>query len=155
MTEPMISVKVIPDNFDPATEYQTLERDAPKIGAICTFVGLVRELGDCPDVKGLTLEHYPGMTERAIEAICQDATQRWDLDGIRVIHRVGSLSAGERIVFVGVSSSHRQDAYAACEFIMDFLKTRAPFWKKEWSETGSHWVDQKESDRVRASRWED
>lgn len=149
-----LSVYVGPEPFFPAEEYQSLEQEAPKIGAICTFVGLVRELGNRPDIKGLTLEHYPGMTERSIEAIAEEAGQRWSLDRVRVVHRVGDLAAGERIVFVGVSSSHRQDAYAACEFIMDYLKARAPFWKKEWSDTESYWVDQKESDRERARRWQ-
>ena len=152
-----IFVRVAPDDFEPGIEYQALEADIPRVGAICTFVGLVRDVGDRrhrTDVRGLTLEHYPGMTERAIEGIAEEAAQRWSADRIRVVHRVGSLGAGERIVFVGVSSAHRQDAYAACEFIMDYLKTQAPFWKKEWSDTGSHWVEQKESDRDRARRWE-
>lgn len=131
-----------------------LEATGPRIGAICTFVGLVREFGDRPDIQGLTIEHYPGMTERAIEKIAEEAGQRWNIDQLRVVHRVGDLDAGERIVFVGVSSGHRQDAYAACEFVMDYLKTQAPFWKKERSSSGSHWVEQKETDRTRARRWD-
>lgn len=153
-----ISVRVGPERFDPAAEYQALEAPvagASNVGAICTFVGLVRELGDRPGIQGLTLEHYPGMTERSIEAIAEEASRRWSLDAVNVVHRVGELAAGERIVFVGVSSSHRRDAYAACEFVMDYLKARAPFWKKEWSEEGARWVEQKESDRDRAQRWEE
>ena len=149
-----LSVYVGPEAFDPALEYQALEAEAPRIGAICTFVGLVREFGDQQGIQGLTLEHYPGMTEKAIEAIGAEAAERWSIDRIRVVHRVGALDAGERIVFVGVSSSHRGDAYAACEFLMDYLKTQAPFWKKERSTQGSHWVEQKESDRQRARRWD-
>lgn len=154
-----ISVHVGPEVFDPTEEYQKLEQGQPQaagrnLGAICTFVGLVRETGDRPDIKGLILEHYPGMTEKAIAAIAEEAGRRWTLEAIHVVHRIGTLSLGERIVFVGVSSSHRQDAYAACEFVMDYLKARAPFWKKEWSENGAQWVEQKESDRKRAQRWE-
>lgn len=149
-----ITVQIGPEVFEPAQEYQALEDSGAGIGAICTFVGLVRELGDRPGIKGMILEHYPGMTEQAIETIAREATQRWTLDAIRVAHRVGALHAGERIVFVGVSSSHREDAYGACEFIMDYLKTRAPFWKKEWTDEDAQWVEQKDSDRTRARRWE-
>lgn len=149
-----ISVHVGPANFDPGQEYQALEAEGGGIGAICTFVGLVRDFGDRPGVQGLTLEHYPGMTEKSIETIAGEAAQRWSVNVLRVVHRVGDLSAGERIVFVGVSSSHRQDAYAACEFVMDYLKARAPFWKKEWTEEGAQWVEQKASDVDRAHRWQ-
>lgn len=148
------AVQIQSENFDPAEEYARLEADTPEIGAICTFVGLARSFGDRPDVTGLFLEHYPGMTESSIEALIDQARQRWSLNAVRVIHRVGRIDLGERIVFVGASSAHRGDAFAACEFLMDYLKTQAPFWKKERTTEGEHWVEQKASDRERAKRWD-
>lgn len=131
-----------------------LESDAPDIGAVCNFTGLARDLGDQSGVQALFLEHYPGMTESAIQAVADDAAQRWALHRIEVLHRVGTIQAGERIVFVGVSSRHRRDAFEACQFIMDYLKTRAPFWKKEITADGpGEWVAQKASDREAARRW--
>ncbi|MFE8071194.1 molybdopterin synthase catalytic subunit MoaE [Marinobacteraceae bacterium S3BR75-40.1] len=141
-------------SFEPAEEYAQLEADTPEIGAICTFVGLARSFGDRPDVTGLYLEHYPGMTENSIAALIRQARERWKLDAVRVVHRVGVINLGERIVFVGASSAHRADAFAACEFLMDYLKTQAPFWKKERTTAGEHWVEQKASDRERARRWD-
>ncbi|XOZ32297.1 molybdenum cofactor biosynthesis protein MoaE [Halomonadaceae bacterium KBTZ08] len=134
----------------------TLEADAPAVGAVCSFTGLARELGDHSGVQQLFLEHYPGMTESAIEGVVDEAAQRWTIHRAEVVHRVGEIQAGERIVFVGVSSRHRQDAFEACQFIMDYLKTSAPFWKKEITADGQgEWVEQKASDREAARRWSD
>ena len=141
-------------DFDPALEYQQLRDSGTSTGAIATFTGLVRDFGDRSDVEGLYLEHYPGMTEKVIEDLVTDASTRWDIHRARVIHRVGHLGLGDQIVFVGISSSHRSDAFAACEFIMDALKTSAPFWKKEITAEGGHWVEQKASDRERSSQWQ-
>ena len=147
----MIHIDDIP--FDPAECTAALEAGTPRIGAVCTFTGLAREYGDQASVNGLFLEHYPGMTESAIQAVVDDARARWPIAAVEVRHRVGRIMPGERIVFVGVSSSHRREAFEACEFIMDFLKTRAPFWKKELTGNGETWVEQKASDRVAAARW--
>ena len=141
-------------DFDPGEAARALEADAPRVGAICSFTGLAREYGDRDDVQSLFLEHYPGMTESAIQAIVEEAAQRWSLLRPHIIHRVGRIEPGERIVFVGISSSHRRDAFEACQFIMDYLKTRAPFWKKEITPEGSHWVEQKDSDQAAAERWQ-
>lgn len=146
-------IRIQHDDFDPGAEQQALEMEATGLGAICTFTGLVRDHGDQQDVEGLFLEHYPGMTERALEAVVADAFSRWELLDCRIIHRVGMLRMGERIVFVGVASAHRRDAFAACEFVMDALKVSAPFWKKELTAEGDHWVEQKGDDRSRAQRW--
>ncbi|MDX1817416.1 MAG: molybdenum cofactor biosynthesis protein MoaE [Marinobacter sp.] len=148
----MISVQT--HDFDPAAEYQALRDSGPGTGAIVTFTGLVRDSGDLKDVHGLYLEHYPGMTEQVIQGLIDEAAQRWDVRRARVIHRVGQLALSDQIVFVGVCSAHRGDAFKACEFIMDALKTSAPFWKKEITSEGEHWVEQKAGDRARSSRWE-
>lgn len=147
----MIRIEQAP--FDPAECTAALEADAPAIGAVCTFTGLARDYGDHDSVSRLFLEHYPGMTESATQAVIDAAGQRWPIQAVEVRHRVGWIAPGERIVFVGVSSSHRREAFEACEFIMDFLKTRAPFWKKEMTSEGEHWVAQKKSDRHAAARW--
>ena len=147
------SVRVQSEDFDIGAEVERL-RNKFKVGAIATFTGLVRDINDGDDVASMTLEHYPGMTEKAIQAIVDEATGRWPLEGVSVIHRVGTLSPGDQIVFVGVSSGHRGAAFDACEFVMDYLKTRAPFWKKE-SVAGSdtRWVASRESDHKAATRW--
>jgi molybdopterin synthase catalytic subunit len=124
---------------------------------VASFVGLVRKDNEGGEVLTMTLEHYPGMTEQALQDIVDQAGQSWELRRVRVIHRVGRLAPGDRIVFVGVSSRHRGDAFAACEFIMDYLKTRAPFWKKEEltnGPLGGRWVDARESDEAAAERWQ-
>lgn len=142
------------EDFSVAREYQRLRDSNPgKTGAICTFVGLVREFGDRPDIQGMYLEHYPGMTEKSLNKLILQAQNTWDIHSAKVIHRVGTLQVDEQIVFVGVSSSHRADAFAACEFIMDYLKTDAPFWKKELSKEGNAWVEAKASDQHRKSKW--
>lgn len=148
-----MSVSVQRDDFDPGAESAALSAGRGDVGAVATFVGLVRGAGD--GVLAMTLEHYPGMTERALEEIVAEARTRWPLIGARVIHRYGRLEPGERIVFVGVAAAHRGEAFAACEFIMDYLKTRAPFWKREETPEGAHWVDARDSDDSAALRWDD
>lgn len=146
-------VRVQEADFDSGRELEALSRGRHEVGAVASFVGLVRSANDGSAVSGMTLEHYPGMTERALEDICAQAHARWDLAETLVIHRVGPLVPGDRIVLVGVASAHRGEAFAACEFIMDFLKTRAPFWKKEDTPQGGRWVDARESDDQAAERW--
>ncbi|MBY5962856.1 molybdenum cofactor biosynthesis protein MoaE [Marinobacter nauticus] len=148
----MISIQT--DDFDAGAEYEALRLTGPGTGAIVTFSGLVRDSGDLSGVTGLFLEHYPGMTEQVIQALIDEAGRRWDVQRARVIHRIGRLALADQIVFVGVCSAHRGDAFAACEFIMDALKTSAPFWKKEITREGEHWVEQKESDVARSRNWE-
>lgn len=148
----MISIQT--DDFDAGAEYEALRLTGPGTGAIVTFSGLVRDSGDLSGVTGLFLEHYPGMTEQVIQGLIDEAGRRWDVQRARVIHRVGQLALADQIVFVGVCSAHRGDAFAACEFIMDALKTSAPFWKKEITREGEHWVEQKESDVARSRNWE-
>ena len=125
----------------------------PHIGAVSSFIGLMRDRNDGEYVKRMTLEHYPGMTEKAISEIVDEARERWNLINVRVIHRVGELEPTDPIVLVVVASSHRATAFEACEFIMDYLKTRAPFWKKESTRKGERWVESRESDREAADRW--
>ena len=151
-----MSVSVQEADFDVGAETAALSAGRLDVGAVATFVGLVRAdklSGAGSEVSAMTLEHYPGMTEKSLEAIVAEAGGRWQLQGVRVIHRVGRLLPGERIVFVGVASAHRGDAFAACEFIMDYLKTRAPFWKKEDTPEGGRWVDAREADDSAAARW--
>lgn len=150
-----VVVSVQAEDFDPGAQIAALGTSA-STGAVATFVGLVRGGTDPAQAQtaALELEHYPGMTERSIADIIEQAAQRWALHGVRVIHRIGRLDVGARIVFVGVASSHRGSAFEACEFIMDYLKTSAPFWKKEWTVQGeASWVDARESDQVAAARW--
>ncbi|TGN38053.1 molybdenum cofactor biosynthesis protein MoaE [Marinobacter confluentis] len=147
----MISIQA--DDFDPNAEYQALRQSGPDTGAIATFTGLVRISGDHSGVTGLFLEHYPGMTEAVIQQLIDQASERWNILTARVIHRIGPLPLGDQIVFVGIASRHRGDAFAACEFIMDALKTSAPFWKKEINQEGEHWVEQKTSDLERSESW--
>lgn len=145
----MSEVSVQQADFDVGAEVAALSAGDADAGAVASFVGLVRG----GEVAAMTLEYYPGMTELALVEIVAQARDRWQLLRVRVIHRVGSLLPGEHIVFVGVASSHRHDAFAACEFIMDYLKTQAPFWKKEETSSGSRWVDARESDDAAANRW--
>jgi len=146
----MSEISVQQADFDSGAEIAALSADDASAGAVASFVGLVRG----GEVAAMTLEHYPGMTEAALADIVAQAKSRWALRRVRVIHRVGRLLPGENIVFVGVASSHRGDAFAACEFIMDYLKTRAPFWKKEETPAGARWVDARESDDRAAERWQ-
>ncbi|MBP8133564.1 MULTISPECIES: molybdopterin synthase catalytic subunit MoaE [Zoogloea] len=152
-----MSVSVQEADFDVGVETQALSAGRLDVGAVATFVGLVRAdklSGEGSEVSAMTLEHYPGMTEKSLEAIVTEAQARWRLQGVRVIHRFGRLVPGDRIVFVGVASAHRGDAFAACEFVMDYLKTRAPFWKKEDTPEGGRWVDARDADDSAAARWE-
>lgn len=147
-------VRVQEGDFDAGHELDALTRGRRDVGAVASFVGLVRDANDGTSVSAMTLEHYPGMTERALDEICAQAHARWDLIDTLVIHRVGALRPGDRIVLVGVSSAHRGDAFAACEFIMDYLKTRAPFWKREDTPQGPRWVEARASDDSAAEKWD-
>jgi molybdopterin synthase catalytic subunit len=138
------------EDFDISEEVEALTAEQPQTGAVASFVGLVRG-GD--DLVALNLEHYPGMTEREIARIAEDAQKRWPLTRITIIHRIGRLTAGERIVLVAVASAHRAAAFEACEFLMDYLKTRAPFWKQEERGGASAWVEAKPADDAAAARW--
>jgi molybdopterin synthase catalytic subunit len=146
-------VRVQEASFDAGAEIAALTAGRRDVGAVATFIGVVRDRNEGDAVGHMTLEHYPGMTERALEAICAEAESRWKLIDVRVVHRVGTLAPGEAIVFVGVSSAHRGAAFAACEFVMDFLKTQAPFWKREDTPAGSRWVEARASDDQAAGRW--
>ena len=149
----MPRVRVQVEDFDIGRELDALTRGRNDVGGLASFVGLVRDANDGASVSGMTLEHYPGMTEKALEEICAQAHARWDLLDTLVIHRVGALVPGDRIVLVGVASAHRGEAFEACEFIMDYLKTRAPFWKKEDTAEGARWVEARTSDDAAAGRW--
>lgn len=151
MTDMSIFIAVQSDDFCVASEYNELRRQSG-CGAIVTFSGLVRELSD-NQLHSMTLEHYPGMTEQALTAIAEQAQQRWQLGAVHLIHRVGNLKPHEQIVFVGIASPHRAAAFAACEFIMDYLKNRAPLWKKEHTSNGDYWVEAKTSDQHALTRW--
>lgn len=148
-----ISISVQEQPFDTGAEIAALTSGDRGVGAVASFVGLVRDANDGSDVAAMTLEHYPGMTEKALQEISATACERWKLLAVRVIHRVGRLEPTDPIVLVVVTSAHRGDAFAACEFIMDYLKTSAPFWKKEETTSGSRWVDARESDDHAAERW--
>ena len=149
----MDTILVQSEDFDVGALMRALTDGRSDVGAVATFVGLMR--GDADGVRQMTLEHYPGMTEKALAGIVEDARRRWSLLGVQVIHRVGPLAPGAQIVYVGIAAAHRGEAFAACEFIMDFLKTRAPFWKKEQTRQGERWVDARESDDEAAARWDD
>ena len=147
-------VRVQTEDFDVGEEIARLRAGEPRIGAVASFIGVVRDLNDGSDVSQLTLEHYPGMTEKALERIASEAKQRWDVFDVLVIHRVGSLGPTDHIVLVAVTSAHRGEAFAACEFVMDYLKTQAPFWKKEHTPSGARWVEARDSDDAAAQRWQ-
>jgi molybdopterin synthase catalytic subunit len=147
-------VRVQTGDFDLKAEVDALRLGKPRVGAVAAFVGLVRDVNEGDKVGMLTLEHYPGMTERSIEQIVAEASGRWQIMETTVIHRVGTLMPTDQIVLVAVSSAHRGEAFAACEFIMDYLKTRAPFWKKEQTPEGARWVEARGSDDEAAARWE-
>jgi molybdopterin synthase catalytic subunit len=146
-------ISVHHEDFNFAEEYQKLVKDNRSDGAVVTFVGLVRDFNEGSSVNGLFLEHYPGMTENSLKDISRQAKERWSLGRVRIIHRIGQLELGEQIVFVGVTSMHRKSAFEACEFIMDYLKTQAPFWKKETTQAGERWIEAKQSDQQQADKW--
>jgi molybdopterin synthase catalytic subunit len=147
-------VRIQTKDFDAGAEIASLRRDNPKIGAVASFIGLCRDVNDGDVVTKMTLEHYPGMTEKALENIIAEAKRRWDVMEVLVVHRVGELEPTDQIVLVVVAGAHRGEAFAACEFIMDYLKTRAPFWKKEETPRGARWVEARSSDDEAAERWE-
>jgi molybdopterin synthase catalytic subunit len=149
----MARVRVQTEDFDVGRELDALTRGRKDVGGLASFVGLVRDANDGHEISGMTLEHYPGMTEKALEDICAQAAAKWKVLDVLVIHRVGPLVPGDRIVMVGVASAHRGEAFAACEFIMDYLKTRAPFWKREETPSGARWVEARASDDTAAERW--
>ena len=148
------SIVVQQADFDVAHEYAELRNDNRSDGAVVFFTGLVREMNQGSQVSGLTLEHYPGMTEKALQQIVTDACNRWPVNRVRLIHRVGTLTISDQIVFVGVSSSHREAAFDACYYIMDYLKNRAPFWKKEVTSNGERWVEALEKDKQALDKWQ-
>lgn len=149
----MRQVRVQTEPFDIRVEQEALCRDNPRIGALVTFVGLMRDLNAGVGVARMTLEHYPGMTEKALGTLVAEAGERWALEGVRIVHRVGTLAPTDPIVFVGVVSQHRGAAFRACEFLIDALKTRAPFWKKEVTEAGERWVEARATDEEAVCRW--
>jgi molybdopterin synthase catalytic subunit len=146
-------VRIQSEDFDSGVEIAVLRRNNPAIGAIASFIGLVRDVSSGDRVSELTLEHYPGMTEKALNKIVDEAKSRWDVIDVLVIHRVGALHPTDQIVLVVVAGAHRGEAFAACQFVMDYLKTQAPFWKKEQTADGSRWVDARSSDDAAAKRW--
>ena len=149
----MSRVRVQPGDFDLSAEIGALRGQDARVGAVVSFVGTVRDMNDGASVAAMELEHYPGMTEQAIETIVAQACQRWPLFGAQVIHRVGPLQPMDQIVLVACSAAHRGEAFAACEFIIDYLKTEAPFWKKEQTPDGARWVDARATDDIALEKW--
>jgi molybdopterin synthase catalytic subunit len=147
-------IRIQEANFDLTTEIENLRQGDPQVGAVVSFLGTVRDMNEGSQVKAMTLEHYPGMTEKALQEIIDQANTRWDICKTLVIHRVGPLLPEDQIVLVAVTSAHRGEAFAACEYIMDYLKTAAPFWKKEETPEGGRWVDARITDEAAMARWE-
>ena len=150
----MNSIRIQPDDFDLTHEYQQLRELSSTVGAVVTFVGLVRDFEADSTIDSLSLQHYPGMTETLLQEIVDQANKRWKLIGSSVVHRVGELLPRDQIVFVGVASQHRADAFEAAQFIMDYLKTRATFWKRVSQDGKQSWVESKDSDAHATARWE-
>ncbi|MCV6614633.1 MAG: molybdopterin synthase catalytic subunit MoaE [Cellvibrionaceae bacterium] len=146
-------VRVQTQDFDPNAEYQWLRADSAGSGALLSFVGQVREFNLDSDVSALQLEHYPGMTEKVLEKLLTEARQRWQLSRAKIIHRYGRLAINDQIVYIGVASPHRDEAFDACRFLIDVLKTQAPFWKKEIADSGERWLDARASDQEQAKKW--
>lgn len=149
-----MTVRVQIDDFDVGAELNAMRLSNPNIGAVVSFIGQVRDLNDGENVTAMNLEHYPSMTEKSLEGILAQAKKRWAIEDALIVHRVGELKPLDQIVLVLVASAHRKDAFAACEFMMDFLKTEAPFWKKEQTPSGERWVEAKDSDDQAKSRWQ-
>jgi molybdopterin synthase catalytic subunit len=147
-------VRIQTEDFDVGVEVNAMRLSHPNIGAVVSFVGQVRDLNDGDHVAAMTLEHYPGMTEKSLSGIVEQALARWSIADALIVHRVGKLKPLDQIVLVLVASAHRKDAFAACEFMMDFLKTEAPFWKKEQTPNGERWVEAKDSDDQAKNRWQ-
>ena len=141
------------EDFDLSGEVQALRQNDKRIGAVCSFVGTVRDRNDGANVSSMELEHYPGMTEKAIEAMIDEAMARFDIYGVRVVHRIGLLQPLDQVVLVAVTSAHRGESFKACEFLMDYLKTQAPFWKKEQTLEGARWVDARVTDDAALAKW--
>ncbi|WP_231970274.1 molybdopterin synthase catalytic subunit MoaE [Polynucleobacter necessarius] len=148
------SIRIQEEDFDISAEIAALRKDDPRVGAVVTFLGTVRDMNDGSPVRGMTLEHYPGMTEKSLEEIIAKTKSRWNIYQTLVIHRVGPLQPEDQIVLVAVTSAHRGEAFTACEYIMDYLKTAAPFWKKEDIPDGARWVDARVTDEAAIARWE-
>ena len=148
-----MTVRVQPEDFDVAREIANLRAGDARVGAVASFIGTVRDINDAAPIVAMTLEHYPGMTERSLEGIVAEARRRFDIYDALVIHRVGELRPTDQIVLVVVTSAHRGDAFDACRFIMDYLKTQAPFWKKEKTPDGARWVEARTSDDEAAAGW--
>ena len=148
-----LSVSIQTEDFDVSYELAQLRANDARVGAVCNFVGTVRERNEGSDVSSMELEHYPGMTEKSITAMMEEASKRFDIHGARVIHRIGLLQPQDQIVLVAVTSAHRGMSFQACEFLMDYLKTQAPFWKKEVTPEGARWVDARVSDDKALARW--
>ena len=148
---PRVSIQV--QDFDLAQEITALRADDKRVGAVCSFTGTVRDRNDGLSVQSMELEHYPGMTEKSIEAMIDEAMARFDIFGVRVVHRVGLLQPLDQVVMVAVTSAHRGTSFQACEFLMDYLKTQAPFWKKEQTPEGARWVDARVSDDAALAKW--
>lgn len=148
---PRVTIQI--EDFDLATEIQVLRSNDKRVGAVCSFIGTVRDLNDGLTVSSMELEHYPGMTEKAIETMIDEAVARFDIFAVRVIHRVGLLQPLDQVVMVAVTASHRGESFKACEFLMDYLKTQAPFWKKEQTPEGARWVDARVSDDAALAQW--
>ena len=146
-------VTIQTEDFDLGAEIETLRNNDRRVGAVCSFIGTVRDRNDGQSVSSMELEHYPGMTEKAIEAMIDEAFVRFDIFGARVIHRVGLLQPLDQVVMVAVISAHRGESFQACEFLMDYLKTQAPFWKKELTPEGARWVDARVSDDAALAKW--
>jgi molybdopterin synthase catalytic subunit len=146
-------IKIQEADFDISAEISALRKGDPRVGAVVTFLGTVRDMNDGSSVRTMTLEHYPGMTEKALEEILLQAKERWNVYQTLVIHRIGPMLPEDQIVLVAVTSAHRGEAFAACEFIMDYLKTAAPFWKKEETPQGALWVDARVTDEAAMARW--
>ena len=146
-------IRVQREDFDPGAEIAALTRGRSDIGGVVSFIGLVRDMAGGETIRAMTLEHYPGMTERALAAIEAEATKRWPLDSVLIIHRYGDLQPGDRIVLVVTASAHRDAAFDACRFLIDWLKTKAPFWKLEETQSGPRWVEAKDSDDARKAAW--
>lgn len=146
-------IRVQSEDFDLGVELKTLTEGNKAIGGLCSFVGLVRDMADNENISAMTLEHYPGMTEKALTKIEAEANERWDLDGTLIIHRYGRLEPGDQIVLVAAASAHREAAFEACHFLIDWLKTKAPFWKLEDTQSGGKWVDARDSDEAATRRW--
>jgi molybdopterin synthase catalytic subunit len=146
-------VSIQTEDFDLSREVAALRAQDRRVGAVCAFIGTVRDRNDGDTVSSMELEHYPGMTEASIEAMIDEAQRRFDLHGVRVIHRVGVLQPLDQIVMVAVASAHRGESFQACEFLMDYLKTQAPFWKKEQTPQGARWVDARVADDAALARW--